>query len=420
MKDIKITLTISFIHFLIFFIILKQLYIQIDLITFPGLVGEKKEVFQIPSKNLISKTFVNCNLPQPDREYIKFYYLDNNSYIGFKGFLPAAPGNPYFSGGYYPGIEKDLNHQYWNHNSSYVHLKNILTTYTGALMSTKFEFFHLDPDQPWARKHPQGEVIATYDNVIALGNTQLGAFSHYFIDILAPLTLFPQEVIEKSYVIIPFNNAAPVESIFAFGVIRKHLIILQPKEWIFARNCYSTIPPPHVRHFGSMMRIVSQKLRRYYKVDVIIPTNYFITNRKSGEFRYISNMFEIFETIKHYYINEYNVSFLDDPKDMNEMARTWASAKLIFVVTGSTCIKSVFMKEKSVMIIALANMMDNVEPLYAAINEVFTLTFPVKGLLHFQRWTNFTINITIAVRVFGIAAYCAKFGQWNPKETFHL
>ena len=411
-----IVVTINYIY-----IIINAKYnIKCNLLIFPGFSKEMKEVFKIPKQNLISQTFVNCDLPKPEVDYIKLFYIDENSYIGFKGFLPTLPGNPYFSGGYYPGLEKDLNYQYWNHNSTYVHLKNILTTYTSALMSLDLIYFHLDPNQPWARAHPEGEIIAAYENVIALGNTQLGAFSHYYFDLLAPLTLFPQDVIENSNIIIPFNTASPLEPIYAFGVKKEQLIILHPKEWIFSRNCYSTIPPPHIRHFGSMIKIVSDKLRSFYKLESIIPTNYFITNRKPGEFRYISNMLDVYQAIHDYYINEYNITFLDDPKDMKKMTQTWASAKLMFVVTGSTCIKSLFMKEKTVMIIALGNIMDNIQPLYAATHEVFTLTFPVKGLMHFRKWTNFTINISIAIRVFGVGAYCAKHGQWYQNESFRL
>ena len=116
----------------------------------------------------------------------------------------------------------------------------------------------------------------------------------------------------------------------------------------------------------------------------------------------------------------YNISYLDDPNGMKEMAIKWASAKLIFVVTGSTCMKSLFLKEKSVMLIALANYMDNVQPLYAAIHQVFSLTFHVKNLRHFQKYTNYTIDIQIAIRVFAIASYTAENGHWPPYETFHL
>ena len=245
-------------------------------------------------------------------------------------------------------------------------------------------------------------------------------FGHWFHDVLAPLTLFPFDIIQRSFIIRAFDTAVPIETIFAFGVKEEQILILHHKEWIFARNCYSTIPPPHNRHFGLMMKIVSEKLRKYYKVDSIIPSNYFITNRKPGEKRYISNMYDVYLAIKEHFINEFEVKFLPDPKEMNEMAQKWASAKLIFVVTGSTCMKSVFLKEKSVMLIALGNIMDNVQPLYAAIHEIFTLSFPVEGLNHLLRWNNYTINITIALKAFNVAAYCARHGCWNPNETFHF
>ena len=411
------TFYFSFNLFIICFVFGSNKKLKIKSSIVPGVyvIGE---IFDIPYENMVSYTVVNCNLPKPETDYIKFFYETPDDYNELKSFLPTEIGNPQFVGGYYPGLEKDLNFQYWNHNSSFIHLRNIYTTYSGALVSDKFEFFHLDPNQPWARKHPNGKILNTYDNVISLGNTQLWAFGHWFHDVLAPLTLMPRDVIEISYIICAFDCAVPFETLFAFDVQKWQILILRPGEWVFAKNCYSTLPPPHNRHFGKMMNTVSQKLRSYYNVTNIIPSNYFITNRKKGEKRYISNMYDVYLSIQNFYKNEYNVLFLNDPKEMNEMAYTWASAKLVFVVTGSTCMKSIFLAEKSVMLIALGDFMDNVQPLYAAIHNVFSLTFHVKGLRHFRKWTNFTINLSIAIRVFGIGALCAKNGKWPLNETF--
>ena len=187
-------------------------------------VVQCKRLFSIPEEYIIEYKKVNCSLPTPEFDYIKFFYETGDDYEGLRSFLPAVKGNHYYVGGYYDGIEKDLNFQYWNHNSSYIHLRNIFTTYTGALLSENYEYFYLDPDQEWARKHPLGPVIKYVDNVIALGNTQLWAFGHWFHDVLGPLTLFPDDVIKKSYIICAFDSAVPFETLFAFDV--EHLMFL--------------------------------------------------------------------------------------------------------------------------------------------------------------------------------------------------
>ena len=406
---------------LIFYLnLIWRYHICVNSVLLPGYVCEMKQLDYIPEEYIMSKTFVDCNLQKPEVDYIKFFYEKNDTFKNMRGFLPTLKGNPYYTGGYYDGLEADLNFQSWNHNATYVHLKNIFTTYTSALLSINFEYFCLDPTEQWTRDHPSGMLLNIYDHVIALGNTQLTYYSHWYHDVLGPLTLFPDYIIKKSYIIINKWVAAPVETIFSFGVEEWQLLYLQKEEWIFAKNCYTTIPPPHFRHFGKMMRNLALKLRKYYQVENIKPINYFISNRRLGEYRYISNMYDVFLAINKTFYEKYKISYLQDPRDIKETAKTWASAKLIFLTTGSTCIKSLFMKEKSVMIIGLAEIMDNGQPLIAANNFIFTLIFRIEGMIQYERQTNTTIKIPLAINVFKIGAFCAEHGKWNNSETFHM
>ena len=393
-------------------------FLTINIFGAIGTVNELDELDYIPKNSFVSKTFVNCNLPKPKFDLIKFFYESNETYFNFSGFLPTIEGNPFYTGGYYDGLEKDLNYQVWNHNATYVHLKNIYTTFSSALLTINFEYIKTDPYEEWVRGHPNGALLNIYDHVIALGNKQLYFFGHWFHDVLGPLTLFPNDIIQKSYIIVSRYTAAPIETIFAFGVDKKQLLILKRKQWIFAKNCYTTLPQPHLKHFGKMMRTVSFHLRKYYNVDQIEPTKYFISNRKPGEHRYIGNMNEVVFELQNAYKGMYEIEYLQDPNHISEIAKTWASAKLILVVTGSTCIKSIFMKEKTVILIALGELMDNCQPLIAATHDVFSLTFYVENMIHYSREPS-TIKIPLAIRVFGIGAYCANHGRWPSNESFY-
>ena len=92
-KDFLLYLTciLEFIFLCFCFWTLKNQILILNLIVFTNEVFQINEIFEIPKDNLVSKTFVNCNLPKPEFDYIKLYYINNNSFIDMEGFLPALP-----------------------------------------------------------------------------------------------------------------------------------------------------------------------------------------------------------------------------------------------------------------------------------------------------------------------------------------
>ena len=423
------------VYFLRIFSFFQVLYFQIFIfspridfriigVLFSGFVGVVKEIDYIPKQYIISTHFVNCNLPKPEEDLIRFFDKKNkNTYDHVGGFSPPTPGNPTYVSGFYPELEDDLNYQSWNHNCTYVHLKNMYTNFAGSLVTENFEYIGLLGRDNWVKPHDNATVKYSYDSIIALGNRQTTYFGHWFHDVLAPLTLFPEEIVNKSLIIRYDKTECPLSTIFAFGIKKSQMLILSEGDgWIFAKNCYTTIPFPHLRHFGKMMLILYQKFSKYYNLENIIPSQYYISNRPQNLNRWISNMNDIFFAFKSKF-PDINFVYLTDSMSIQESAIQWASAKFIFTPTGSNCVKTVFMKPKSIIVICLGDLTDNFSALISSSHGVYTLFFRIKTMKHYGQvdkkkgYTN-ECDIQLALRVCEIGIYVSKNGKWNKSETF--
>ena len=427
-NTIKFTLIKSIYFFPIFFLICllrltDNLLDNSSGISFSGLLYSlpekvivKGETTEIPKDNLIETIFVDCDRPKPEVELIRFFdYPD--AYKGMWGFKESQKGNPYYHSAFYDGIQDDLNYQTWHHNATILHIKDAYVSFAAALVTRDFIWLHLDHEE-FCRERKSGDVIGYYDKVLALGNKQLICFSHLFYDILVPLNLFPEEVIKSSHILI-FDEMPSPDVFFtlqAYGFEEWQLIHISRNQWIYANEIYSTIPQPHITHFGSLIQKLSNRLRKYFGVDNVIPTVYAVTNRRKGLNRHIANLDQLMPALRESFPT-YNLTMFDDFFTMREIAQAWSTFKFVFAPTGSNCIKNVFMKEKTLLIAVLAECTDNSVCLSCGNHDVFTLYCRIKTMSHYNRRRNI-LSIELATRVFEIGLYCADHGRWKEGETF--
>ena len=397
---------------------IKNPTLHFDFVFLVDKIFVAETIEYIPEENIVDSTFINCSLDVPDQKHIIFFDK-KNSFKGVKGFVRPMKGNPYYTSAYYEGLEDDLNYQAYHHNTTIVHLKNMYVAFSSALVTPDLKFLKLDKIQSFARKKKNGTLLGSFDSVIALTDAHIYYFSHWFYDTLAPLTIFPQDIIDKSFIIRYRGTGCPIEPIHAFGLNESKLLILGQKNWIFARNVYTTIPQSHNKHYGLMMTLLSQKLRKYYGVDTITPTVYGVTNRNKGEARYIKNMDKIMPLLQQKF-PDYNLTFLADEKMIKKAALQWSSCKFMFSPTGSNCIKHLFMKEKSVMVVGLGSHTDNCIGLSAAAHDIYTMYYRIKTMGHWKKQTENTLDIAELTRVCDIGLYCAKHGKWRNNEVFAM
>ena len=389
-----------------------------NLFSIPIQVKIKKVIKNIPKDQVISFHYQNYSLPKPENKHIKLF-LKNLNY-GMRGFLPTLPHNENFLGAYSPTLEDDLNWQYWNYCSGYVLLKNMYTTYSGAFCTSNYTFVDLEIFRKVKRirDHQNGHVVAYFEQGISLGHTQVFQVGHFFQDILAPLLMFPKDVLKSSYIIVNREVEDFIDCFGSIDVEREQVILLSRCEWIFCEKLYTPVfPLPHLQHYGWLIKDVIIRLRKYFKVENVIPTKYFFTNRLSTRRRHISNMKDVMNAVQKKF-PKYHFEYFDDDETIQGSAYMWSQARFIFAPTGSNCAKHMFMSGKTVMIVALGNAFDNCMALCAAIHDVYTIFFRITGMTHGSFKHN-KCDIGLGVTVASLGIYCLENGHFDPNALYY-
>ena len=147
---------------------------------------------------------------------------------------------------------------------------------------------------------PTGGV---YENILFLYSKHGITFGHFMHDSIAGIILVPQEIIDKSMILIAFQNRTVSEETFDLLNISKDKIIpTKNPSWYFAKNMYVKYPtePHNAYNIYSYPKLI-EKLREGTQVNSIIGTRYLFLNRKPGIRRHISNMNEFYEETKKYF-----------------------------------------------------------------------------------------------------------------------
>ena len=411
-----LTLQICIFIVVLYFFSAIQFQGSIELYSNP--FSAQTTIDKIPSYCIISYHHQNFSLSKPNKTYIKFFMKGINEKMN--GFLPYQPHNANFLGPYIPTLEDDLNIQFWNSSGAWVHLKNMYTTYTSALVTEKREFITLHP-YDFLQDHPDGNLIGHYQHAITLGHSQVFQIGHFYQDVIAPLLLFPNEIINKSVIIanaIVKTLNGYQEAYDAFNISLDKIVFLKPEDWVFCDNLYTAIDPAsHLAHYGTIIQRLSMIMRRYYRVEKIIPTKFYFCNRTPGKTRYIKNLHDV---VAHANLMfpKYHFEYLHDEIDMRKAAIYWSQAKFILAPAGSNCIREIFMKEGSIMIAALGNFIDNCMSLSAATHGVFTLYFRIIGMVHSSKRPS-KLKIPLAMKVTKIGLYVIEHGHFDPNEDFN-
>ena len=385
---------------------------QLKLTFFPFLknnvVKVTKTLNYIPKEYIVEYHHADISLEIPKYEHFKFLHNGNDFY---------------YSENYSLELENSINAKAYQVQANYVHLRGMFVGYQCSYLTREYEFIDLEnrTELKYIHTPKNGTVKHIYENVIAVGHIYLSIFGHWFCDVLAPILLFPKSVRESSVVVFTcrVRESIYIPTLEALGFGYEQMRPLQKKEWIFANNLYTTVDPlTHIHHFGKCFRILSEKLRKYYEVDNIIPTQYSFSNRKKSKIRCIPNFDEFIEELIKSKLNV-KVTVVNDSYLLKESAVIWAKSKFMFMPTGSNIYKDIFMGKNSVLVIAIGDWMDSSTAYTAAPNSLFILYFPILGMHHYY-YSPFTMNTTIAIRACKIGIYCAQNGVWPQNETFSM
>ena len=231
--------------------------------------------------------------------------------------------------------------------------------------------------------------------------------------------MFPQDVIEKSYLVLNINSIRYRNYLNYIGFLPEKAVFLNNNEWAFAFNLYTPVDPiVYLAHYGKLADLFAKKIRSYFNITNLIPDKYFITNRGPRQTRHIENMQDVLEAFNSKYPDKH-FSILEDINNFDEAAYLWGSAKLIFGPTGSNLFKHYAMASKTILIVIASNLLDIDLAMGAAAHDVFCLFLQLPNMPQFSFHRNI-LNITEAFRVLEIGLYCLDHGHFDPNETFRL
>ena len=145
-------------------------------------------------------------------------------------------------------------------------------------------------------------------------------------------------------------------------------------------------------------------------LSAISPTRYCFSNRKKT--RYIANLNSIINATRVKFPNitwEYSP---DNYSVLVNMAKEFASYRLIYMPTGSNAIKTCFMHNYTVMVTACASQLDLSILLYAASTSVFLLQYP-DNISHFSL-DPVILSVPDAIKNIERGLYCLKHKKWPP------
>ena len=263
------------------------------------------------------------------------------------------------------------------------------------------------------------KCVGKFEEVIAFGHIATTIFGHWFVDVLIPLMLLPEDVLFRSKICTHYKRDFYTETLTHLGVKEENIIYINDTDYCIGRIVYSVMPYTHVNTFGYAGKIFWKKIRKVFNVEEIKPDLYAITNRAVPRRGIPSDTIDaIFQYVKLKY-SEYNWTFMrDNPKSVQDTAIFWAHLKFVFAPTGSNLCGIFFMNQKSVVVVAQADLNDICFQAHAAVIGIYIFLFAVPGTGHHA--TGITVSVPEAKRGIDIGMYMSQKGSWPPHNDQYI
>ena len=263
-------------------------------------------------------------------------------------------------------------------------------------------------------------VIGSYDEIIAFGHGGMGVFGHFFIDLLTPLMLVPDVIINRAKITIPKYYTYIPEIFEALDIRNESLIYLKEGEAVYGYIVYNLIPLPHVHMFGEPMLILAKKLKKKWNLEYYYTDNQYTISNRFRVPRKIppETVYILYRKCKFNYPEYFWFLYEDDAPTVQKAAIVYASSKFLFAPTGSNLMGLIYMRKNSVVVDAESNVHDDVFHLIALTFKIRLISFCVPHTLHFK--TALEVNLTVALRLIKVGLYAAENNKWPPHNQEYV
>ena len=249
------------------------------------------------------------------------------------------------------------------------------------------------------------------DELLILGHAEsLRNYAHFLLDKLVNLMLVPDDIRERSYVLCDTNASFTYELLLAVGFRETQILPTKDKRWFLTKKIHIFTNYRPLNNYGGPPALkLHHTLSKYYHLETINATNYCMINRKSKS-RNILNFNEIFKAVKVKYSKCNWIEIPDFIDTVEETARVWASLRLVYVMTGSSCAKGIFMHENTVLCIPTCEFIDHtIMNLLVGSNHAVYIYYT--GFQHFATGS-FPISVENTLNAIFKCIYYDKKGKW--------
>ena len=305
---------------------------------------------------------------------------------------------------------------------SYIIMKNVFVNCYSTFGTKKQFVWPHQSTRHFSRRRffkTKGNVICHCNHLIDLGHQlAISHFGHCHHDIFLPLMLIPKDIREKSYIMCISNFSLMKDGFTVIGFDREHIIDVTDDDWVFAHHYHTiTRPLPFLTYFGICCVRFREILDLRFNISSIRDTRYVFCNRIPGKSRHISNMHDVYLSAKRVFPEILWEELQDIFPTIEETAKNWAAIKLIFLPTGSNCVKCLAMKPGSVMVIIMADVFDTAAIRTAIACDIFNLWFILPKMIHFDE-TNMTniIDVSTALDYLEIGIYVSIHKSWPVSD----
>ena len=230
-----------------------------------------------------------------------------------------------------------------------------------------------------------GEVVCECDELIqTVSELSRKTYGHIFIDLWGTLFFIPSIIRERSYIIGAESPSYYNEALKLIGFREKQIISIKTDEWIFAKQFHTVaFPRAYVNHYGPMYQWMYDIVNKKLDLDKIKPYRYCLMNRQ-----HMPRVFIQWESFVNYTRNTYpSIKWTEIPdreSNMTSTAKLYASIKLIFCSVGSSCMKCIFMKENTVVLAGITDVVEWGTLTIAMNRKIFLYFWRIPDRSHFS------------------------------------
>ena len=294
-----------------------------------------------------------------------------------------------------------------------------ITPFYSVSDGQKIYLFYKHNFMKWTVYNGKKFPIEAYeDEVIAFGHKKIDIFGHFFLDVLVPLMLLPEEILHRAKIFFHHPKDFSIETLQIFGIKPSQFLAKDHYFGVWAKKAYVLVPSPHINMFGWPIIKLSTHLMQHYGIEDLIATDYYIMNRKDG-FRSIPQ--KNFDDIVSYFKtnhpgNNYKTFYCNGT--VKETAIIWRTAKFVFAPTGSGNIGMMYMHKHCAVLCAHSTYYDQTMKGIAITYEIFYLCFSVPYSRQWRR-IPFKIPIKSVDRLTKVIFYALENHKWPEHNKIY-